>query len=55
MKTFKAEEFSAHSIWINAGKPRRGPIFLNRNKAKYKYQMQIKENKAKEKLLTNNK
>jgi len=54
-KSLKDDAQSTHIIWIiSAGKPRSGVIFQNRNKDKYKYQLNIKENKANEKLLFTN-
>ena len=55
MKELKKNAHSTHLTWVTAGKPRSGPIFQNRNKAKYKYRLQIKENKANEKLVVTNK
>jgi len=55
MKSLKEDAQSTHIIWISAGKPRSGIIFQNRNKAKNKYRLHIKENKANEKLLITNK
>jgi len=45
----KDEAQSTHNIWVNAGRPRSGPIFLVRNQAKYKYRLHIKNGKKKEK------
>jgi len=47
----KDEAQSTDNNWVNAGRPRSGPIFLARNQAKYKYRLHIKNGKEKEKLL----
>jgi len=46
---------STHNMWVGLGKPRSGPIFLERNQAKYNYRWQIKKNKASEKDLITDK
>ena len=55
MSLAKDEAMCTHAAWVDAGKPRSGPIFQTRNQAKYKYRLEIKNNKNSEKLVISDK
>jgi len=48
MMAIKQASIDTHMMWIEAGKPRSGPHFDIRNKARYKYRFRIRESKMRE-------
>jgi len=45
LNTLKQESISTHNTWVDAHKPRSGPIFEARNKARNKYRFRIRKSK----------
>jgi len=48
MQELKQRAVDTHRLWVGSGKPRSGPVFLERNQAKYNYRFQIKKQKMTE-------
>lgn len=44
----KISSCESHAVWVAAGKPRQGPIFDKRNKARYLYRSKIREHQKME-------
>ena len=42
----KTNSFESHAVWVAAGKPRQGPIFDKRNKARCLYRSKIREHQT---------
>ena len=49
MQKLKQMSMDTHLKWVEGGKPRVGPLFDDRNRAKYKYRWKIRESKKSEK------
>ena len=54
MDILKNNSILSHREWLNAGKPRSGPIFEKRNRDKYTYRNKIKSHKSSEKCEISN-
>jgi hypothetical protein len=46
LSELKRQAIISHNEWIEAGKPRHGPIYENRTKIKLKYKLEIKQTKT---------
>ena len=50
LSELKQQAVISHNEWIEAGKPRQGPIYENRTKIKLKYKLKQTKNNAQNKI-----
>ena len=55
LNELKKQSIMSHSIWLQSGKPRDGPLFVNKNKDKLNYKFKLKkQQKESESIISNN-